>query len=109
MTPNALLIRFIVFLEIVAFISTLNCSNSSNDVIYALSGCLPLDKVTRSYLPNFQYVLHHPDIHLCIIDQIKIIQTQSNTFNDMGLMKDRLNFVYFNRNLILLSNVTKNF
>ncbi|ETO00979.1 hypothetical protein RFI_36461 [Reticulomyxa filosa] len=34
----------------------------------------PLNKVTASHLPNFQYVLNHPDIHLCIIDQIKIIQ-----------------------------------
>ncbi|ETO00553.1 hypothetical protein RFI_36887, partial [Reticulomyxa filosa] len=45
----------------------------------------------ESHLPNFQYVLHHPDIHLCIIDQIKIIQTQFNT----RLIGDRLDLLQY--------------
>ncbi|ETN97222.1 hypothetical protein RFI_40309, partial [Reticulomyxa filosa] len=49
----------------------------------------------KSHLPNFQYVLRHPDIHLCIIDQIKIIQTQFNTLDDEGLIKDRLNLIQY--------------
>ncbi|ETO04446.1 hypothetical protein RFI_32951, partial [Reticulomyxa filosa] len=60
-----------------------------------LMHCLGACNLIQSYLPNFQIFLHHPDIHLCIIDQIKIIQTQSNTFNDMGLMKDRLNLLQY--------------
>ncbi|ETO01144.1 hypothetical protein RFI_36296, partial [Reticulomyxa filosa] len=31
----------------------------------------PLNKVMESHLPNFQYVLHHPDIHL---DRLKLLQ-----------------------------------
>ncbi|ETO01560.1 hypothetical protein RFI_35880, partial [Reticulomyxa filosa] len=55
----------------------------------------PLNKVMESHLANFQYVLHHPDIHLCIIDQIKIIQTQFNTFDDEGVINDRLNLLQY--------------
>ncbi|ETN99148.1 hypothetical protein RFI_38333, partial [Reticulomyxa filosa] len=50
------------------------------------------DGVMKSHLPNFQYVLHHPDIHLCIIDQI---QTQFNIFNDERLVKDRLELLQY--------------
>ncbi|ETO03459.1 hypothetical protein RFI_33948, partial [Reticulomyxa filosa] len=53
-------------------------------------GYRPLNKVMESHLPNFQYVLNHPDIHLCIIDQIKIIQTQFNKLNDERLIRERL-------------------
>ncbi|ETO02605.1 hypothetical protein RFI_34813 [Reticulomyxa filosa] len=49
----------------------------------------------ESHLPNFQYVLHYPDIHLCIIDQIKMIQTQFNTLDDKILIKDRLNLLQY--------------
>ncbi|ETO01482.1 hypothetical protein RFI_35958, partial [Reticulomyxa filosa] len=49
-----------------------------------------LNKVMKLHLPNFQYVLHHPDIHLCIIDQIKIFQTQFNTIDERKLISDRL-------------------
>ncbi|ETO15233.1 hypothetical protein RFI_22131 [Reticulomyxa filosa] len=128
MTSNALLIRFIVFLETFAFITTSNCSNYQMMLfIHCLDTCKagtggsflssqfrtchnllvitylfihsnhglflgfiltktkivlmkkcvkwPLNKVMKSHLPNFQYVLNHLDIHLCIIDQIKTIQT----------------------------------
>ncbi|ETO00093.1 hypothetical protein RFI_37366, partial [Reticulomyxa filosa] len=54
----------------------------------------PLDKVMESHLPNFQYVLNHPDIHLCIIGQIKIIQTQFNTLDDK-LRDDRLKLLQY--------------
>ncbi|ETN97490.1 hypothetical protein RFI_40039, partial [Reticulomyxa filosa] len=54
----------------------------------------PLNKVIESHLPNFQYVLNHPDIHLCIIDQIKIIQTQLNTLDDK-LRDDRLKLLQY--------------
>ncbi|ETO02890.1 hypothetical protein RFI_34523, partial [Reticulomyxa filosa] len=50
----------------------------------------PLNKVMESHLPNFQYVLHHPDIHFCIINQIKIIQIQFNGLDNRDLIKDRL-------------------
>ncbi|ETN99425.1 hypothetical protein RFI_38049, partial [Reticulomyxa filosa] len=49
----------------------------------------------ESHLPNFQYVLNHRDIHLCIIDQIKIIQTQFNKLHDNGLIIDRLNLLQY--------------
>ncbi|ETN97534.1 hypothetical protein RFI_39995, partial [Reticulomyxa filosa] len=55
----------------------------------------PLNKVMKSHLSNFQYVLHHPDIHSCIIDQIKIIQTQLNTLNHDGLIRDRLELLQY--------------
>ncbi|ETN99830.1 hypothetical protein RFI_37637, partial [Reticulomyxa filosa] len=55
----------------------------------------PLNKVMESHLPNFQYVLNHSDIHLCIIDLIKIIQTQFNTLDDARLIKDRLNLLQY--------------
>ncbi|ETO03274.1 hypothetical protein RFI_34136, partial [Reticulomyxa filosa] len=55
----------------------------------------PLNKVMKSHLLNFQYVLHHSDIHLCIIDQIKIIHTQFNTLNDNILINDRLNLLQY--------------
>ncbi|ETN99432.1 hypothetical protein RFI_38042, partial [Reticulomyxa filosa] len=48
-----------------------------------------LNKVMELHLPNFQYVLHHPDIHLCIINQIKITLTLGN----QNLIKDRLNLL----------------
>ncbi|ETO01080.1 hypothetical protein RFI_36360, partial [Reticulomyxa filosa] len=49
----------------------------------------------ESHLPNFQYVLNHPDIHLCIIDQIKIIQTQSNPFRARTLTENRLKLLQY--------------
>ncbi|ETO02922.1 hypothetical protein RFI_34491, partial [Reticulomyxa filosa] len=55
----------------------------------------PLNEVMELHLPNFQYVLHHRDIHLCIINQIKIIQTQLNTLDDEELIKDRLNLLQY--------------
>ncbi|ETO00296.1 hypothetical protein RFI_37152 [Reticulomyxa filosa] len=58
----------------------------------------PLNKVMELHLPNFQYVLHHSDIYLCIIDQIKIIQTQLNTLDAEGLIKDRLNLLAARKN-----------
>ncbi|ETO02154.1 hypothetical protein RFI_35282, partial [Reticulomyxa filosa] len=48
----------------------------------------------ESHLPNFQYVLNHPDIHLCIINQIEIIQTQY-TFDGWKLIKNRLNSLQY--------------
>ncbi|ETN97150.1 hypothetical protein RFI_40381, partial [Reticulomyxa filosa] len=54
-----------------------------------------LNKVMGSHLPNFQYVLNHPDIHSCIIDQIKIIQTQFNTLYDKKLIRDRLDLLQY--------------
>ncbi|ETO01292.1 hypothetical protein RFI_36148 [Reticulomyxa filosa] len=47
------------------------------------------------HLPKFQHLLHHPDIHLCIIDQIKIIQTQLDTFDNWSLIEDRLNSLQY--------------
>ncbi|ETN99732.1 hypothetical protein RFI_37736 [Reticulomyxa filosa] len=68
----------------------------------------PLNKMMKSHLPNFQYILHHPDIHLYIIDQIKIIQTQFNTLDDKILINDRLNllqyFLFQQKLQMLLSN-----
>ncbi|ETN97253.1 hypothetical protein RFI_40278, partial [Reticulomyxa filosa] len=55
----------------------------------------PLNKVMELHLPNFQYLLYHPDIHLCIIDQIKIIQTRLNTLDNRKLIKDRLNLLQY--------------
>ncbi|ETO03575.1 hypothetical protein RFI_33827, partial [Reticulomyxa filosa] len=49
----------------------------------------PLNKVMELHLPNFQYLLYHPDIHFCIINQIKIIQTQFNRLDNRNLIKDR--------------------
>ncbi|ETO00903.1 hypothetical protein RFI_36537, partial [Reticulomyxa filosa] len=49
----------------------------------------------ESHLPNFQYVLNHRDIHLCIIDQIKIIQIQFNTLDNNNLINDQLNLLQY--------------
>ncbi|ETN99796.1 hypothetical protein RFI_37671, partial [Reticulomyxa filosa] len=54
----------------------------------------PLNKVMESHLPNFQYVLNRLDIHLCIVDQIKIIQTQLNKLDDK-LRDDRLKLLQY--------------
>ncbi|ETO00130.1 hypothetical protein RFI_37329, partial [Reticulomyxa filosa] len=68
----------------------------------------PLNKVMILHLSNFQYILNHPDIHLCIIDQIKIIQTQFNSSNNAKLISDRLDSLQFcifqQKFQILLSN-----
>ncbi|ETO27894.1 NTPase [Reticulomyxa filosa] len=45
-----------------------------------------LDNVMKLYLPNFQYLLHYSDIHLCIIDQIKVIQTQLSKIDNNQLL-----------------------
>ncbi|ETO01263.1 hypothetical protein RFI_36177, partial [Reticulomyxa filosa] len=67
-----------------------NCLN-----VYERILVRPLNEVMELHLSNFQYVLHHRDIHLCIIDQIKIIQTQLNTIDDEELIKDRLNLLQY--------------
>ncbi|ETO16855.1 hypothetical protein RFI_20484 [Reticulomyxa filosa] len=47
---------------------------------------ISLDNVMKLYLPNFQYLLHHSDIHLCVINQIKVIQTQLSKIDNNQLL-----------------------
>ncbi|ETO01677.1 hypothetical protein RFI_35763, partial [Reticulomyxa filosa] len=55
----------------------------------------PLNKVMLLHLPNFQYILHHPAIHLHIIDQVKIIQTQFNILDDERLIINQLKLLQY--------------
>ncbi|ETO02168.1 PBS lyase HEAT domain protein repeat-containing protein, partial [Reticulomyxa filosa] len=61
----------------------------------------PLNEVMKLNLPNFQYVLHHPDIHVCIVDHIKIIQSQLNALNSWNIVKFLTQLLKFNPLLLL--------
>ncbi|ETO02592.1 hypothetical protein RFI_34826, partial [Reticulomyxa filosa] len=66
----------------------------------------PLDNVMKLYLPNFQYLLHYSDIHLCIIDQIKVIQTQLSKIDNNQLLLNRLQMLeYLDNNQLLLNRL----
>ncbi|ETO31317.1 hypothetical protein RFI_05805 [Reticulomyxa filosa] len=47
----------------------------------------------ESHLPNFYYL--HPNIHKCIIDEIKAFQEQLDTLNDYESIKTRLDVLQY--------------
>ncbi|ETO03668.1 NTPase, partial [Reticulomyxa filosa] len=55
----------------------------------------PLHNVMKLHLSNFQHLFKHPDIHLCIIDQLKEIQTQLNRFGVLIPLETELDTLYY--------------
>ncbi|ETO33882.1 hypothetical protein RFI_03214 [Reticulomyxa filosa] len=52
----------------------------------------PFDKVIRQYLSNLRHVRVHPDIHLCIVDQLELVCKQLKNYENIKLII-RLNYL----------------
>ncbi|ETO14922.1 NTPase [Reticulomyxa filosa] len=98
-----------IYKQSISSIPTSNMSQGSHPFVQIISHCLdqlrqreayaygdgyrivhrPFDRVIELHLPNLRYVLLHPDIHECIMEQLSQFQTRLNKF-DKGKLIDRL-------------------